>query len=105
MNINTLIGYQGLKRYYGEDKVVPIYIQVEDGIRLQRALDREKTEQKPKYKELCRRFLADQEDFSEENLMIAGINKIYINDDLFGCIHQISSDMNGYLEKEKQYRI
>lgn len=52
-----------MKEYYGEETVCPIYIQVEDGERLQRALIREKQQENPRYAEMCRRFLADQEDF------------------------------------------
>lgn len=58
--INTLEGYNSLREYYGDDVVVPIYIQVkDDGVRLQRAVDRERKQNNPKYTELCRRFLAD----------------------------------------------
>ena len=62
--IGTLESYLALRAYYGADKVVPVYLEVEDGERLQRALDRERAEKAPKYRELCRRFLADCEDFS-----------------------------------------
>ena len=36
-----------MRAYYGADKVVPVYIEVEDGERLQRALDRERSEKNP----------------------------------------------------------
>ena len=51
---------------YGKESVIPVYIEVEDGERLIRAIRREQEQETPKYKELCRRFLADEEDFSEE---------------------------------------
>ena len=41
----------------------------------ERALAREKTQEVPKHEEMCRRFLADQNDFSEENILKAGIWK------------------------------
>lgn len=66
--IGTLESYSKMKSYYGEEYLVPIYIEVEDGERLSRALQRERQQEQPKYDELCRRFLADQNDFSEENL-------------------------------------
>ena len=66
--IGTVEAYQKLKAYYGEEHLVPIYIEVDDGIRLQRALNREKLQEQPKYAEMCRRFLADEVDFSEEKL-------------------------------------
>lgn len=73
--IATLEAYEKMLAYFGKESLVPIYIEVDDGVRLQRALDREKLQQEPKYAELCRRFLADDTDFSEENLLRAGIEK------------------------------
>ena len=55
-----------MQNYFGKENVIPIYIQVDDGVRLERALERERTQKEPKYAELCRRFLADEKDFSEE---------------------------------------
>ena len=47
----------------------------------------------PKYKELCRRFLADNDDFSDKNLSSLSINKFYINEDLQDCINNIKKDI------------
>lgn len=80
--IGTLEAYLKIRDYYGKGKVIPIYIEVEDGLRLQRALDRERSQDAPKYEELCRRFLADAGDFSEEKLKEAGIVKRFCNDEL-----------------------
>lgn len=80
--IGTVESYCKMQEYFGEDVLVPIYIEVDDGIRLQRALSRELSQKEPKYKEMCRRFLADSEDFSEEKLAEAGISKRFINDSL-----------------------
>ena len=91
--IGTLESYLKIKNYFGEDKVVPIYIELEDGERLARALNREKTQSKPKYEELCRRFLADCQDFSDEKLKQAGIHKLYRNYDLENCIAEIEQDI------------
>lgn len=104
--INTLDGYNSLKQYYGDDVVIPIYIEVkDDGVRLTRALEREKKQDIPKYEEMCRRFLEDQKDFSEENIISSGISKRFTNDNLHACVLDIVSEMNKCLEKEKQYRI
>ena len=80
--IGTLESYLKIRDYFGKDKVVPIYIEVEDGERLSRALCRERMQENPKYEELCRRFLADAKDFSEEKLKEAGITRRFINQDL-----------------------
>ena len=50
--------------YFGTEAIWPVYIELDDGVRLQRALDRELRQEKPKYEEMCRRFLADSADFS-----------------------------------------
>ena len=72
--IGTLESYASFIKYYGQEKLVPVYIEVEDGERLKRALQRERLNGNGKYKEMCRRFLADCEDFSEEKLKEAGIS-------------------------------
>lgn len=91
--ISTLEGYESLRKYFGKEQVVPIYIEVEDGERLQRALSREMSQASPKYEELCRRFLADQDDFKEENLKRLQIEKRYSNYDKAQCINDILSDI------------
>ena len=80
--IATIESYIKMRNYFGAEAVVPIYIEVEDGIRLQRALEREGRQKEPKYAEMCRRFLADLEDFSEEKLRRAGISRRFFNTDL-----------------------
>jgi len=80
--IGTLESYQKIRDYYGKEYLIPIYIEVEDGERLQRALNRERDQAFPKYEEMCRRFLADTKDFSEEKLAEAEITQRFINWDL-----------------------
>ena len=87
--IGTLESYKKMVQYYGSDVVIPLYIQVETGERLQRAVIRERAQSKPKYAELCRRFLADEEDFKEENIIGAGIRRRYENIVLEDCIAEI----------------
>lgn len=87
--IGTLESYNDMVKYYGKDIVVPLYVEVENGERLERAVKREREQSQPKYAELCRRFLADEEDFKEENIEKAGIAKRYVNDDLDRCLEKI----------------
>ena len=88
--IGTLESYAQIRNYYGEKLVVPVYIQVEDGLRLERALMREKQQAVPKYEELCRRFLADQADYAEEKLAKAGIDRRFSNDkDIMSCVEEV----------------
>ena len=87
--IGTLEAYQKMKAYYGAEKLLPVLIELDDGIRLQRALNRERKQQNPKYEEMCRRFLADSVDFSPEKISEAGIAVSFCNDDLQRCLGEI----------------
>lgn len=89
--ITTLEAYRNLKKYFGEESIVPIYITVDDGIRLERAIKREKQQEKPDYNELCRRFLADNIDFSEDKLMQCNIFDRYENYGLEECVKKIKN--------------
>lgn len=93
--IGTLETYGKICTYFGEDRVIPIYIEVEDGERLIRAISREREQEEPKYEEMCRRFLADAEDFSEENLKRNGVNTRFNNLELNATIEQIAEYMKG----------
>ncbi len=79
--IGTVESFVKIRDYYGKDAVLPIYIEVDDGVRLSRALERERSQEHPKYEEMCRRFLADQQDFSQENLDAAQVSNVFKNDD------------------------
>lgn len=95
--IGTLESYEQMVRYYGKEVVVPIYVEVETGERLIRAVNRERQQENPKYTELCRRFLADEEDFCEENIKKAGIKKRYENNSLERCIEEIVEDIRDFM--------
>lgn len=86
--VGTLDSFVVMKKTFG-DRIVPVYIEVEDGLRLFRALERERAQTTPRYSELCRRFLADTEDFSEERLEWAGITRRFNNESLEKCIADI----------------
>ena len=79
--LSTLEGYQKIRDFFGPDNVIPVYIEVPDEMRLLRAVIREHTQEKPCMTEVCRRYLADEEDFSEEKLRDAGITHAIVNKD------------------------
>ena len=89
--IGTLESYRKMRDYFGSGNICPIYVEVEDGERLMRALLRERQQEHPRYAEMCRRFLADEEDFSEENIQEAGICRRFVNDDSKICLAEIES--------------
>ncbi|MBQ1870844.1 MAG: guanylate kinase [Lachnospiraceae bacterium] len=76
-------------RYFGEEKIVPLYITLPDGELLARALKRENSQETPHYDEMCRRYLADLKDFSEDNLKKAHIEKRFTNNDADKTVDEI----------------
>ena len=87
--IGTVESYRKLKEYYGEAYLVPIYIEVDAKTRIHRALAREDSQKNPKYAEMCRRFLADEDDFSDDKIVALDIDIRFNNDDLDRCIDKI----------------
>lgn len=87
--IGTPEAFEKIVEYLGREQVVPVFIDLDDGVRLQRALDREKAQDHPRYLEMCRRFLADAEDFSKEKTEALGIEKVFYNDHLGQCLEEI----------------
>lgn len=97
--LGTLESYNKMKEHF-KNELIPVYIEVEDGVRLERALKREKEQKEPKYTELCRRFIADNKDFSEKNIENAGIEKRFQNIDLDKCVSEIIKYLNNW-EKQR----
>lgn len=95
--IGTLETYEKIRAYYGNENVCPVYVWVDDGVRLERALARERSQREPKYAEMCRRFLADEEDFSEDNLNRLGISRRFENRD----VEKILEEIILYIRTEK----
>lgn len=93
--IGTLESYKNLQEYFGSSVVIPLYVEVDDGVRLERALERERQQPYPNYEELCRRFLADSHDFSNEKLESLGVLKFYQNESIESCIDNIKNDILG----------
>lgn len=89
--ITTLDQFAKIRDYWKKDCVLPIYIEVDDGERLKRALRREMSQEKPQYEEMCRRFLADNKDFSKENLEAAKVDRVFENRTLTETVETISS--------------
>ena len=97
--ISTLEGYMGIRNYYGVQQVVPLYIVVDDFVRMDRSLKREKEQKNPCVAEVCRRFLADEADFSEEKLQQAGITEEILNVSLQEALEEIEKRIDKSLQK------
>ena len=88
--VGTLEAYEKIRDYFGAEYVCPVYVWVDDGIRLERALARERSQENPKYAEMCRRFLADEKDFSKENLKRDEIEIRFENSDMETVLDRIT---------------
>lgn len=93
--IGTLESYSKFVNYYGRERLVPIYIEVDSYTRLTRALNREKQQEVPDYDELCRRYLADEKDFAKEKIEELHIDVKFENIDFKKCV----SDIKKYILK------
>lgn len=88
-------GTTALIEHFGHEHVFPIYIYVEDGVRLLRALSREMGQNMPKYDEVCRRYLSDCRDFEQ----VDGDGSVprFVNDNLEKCAGEIEAYIEGVL--------
>lgn len=97
--IATLEAYVSVLAYFGADKVVPILVTLDDGVRLERALARERQQDNPKYEEMCRRFLADSEDYSEDKIQTAGITKTFENVSSV----EVAAEISDYIKEQLKH--
>ncbi len=98
IGIGTLESYVKLKEYFDEGRVIPLYVECDDKSRLLRAIGREANQEKPAYNEVCRRYLADEDDFSEEKIKEARIKKRFENDGtVITCVHEITKYLSEFI--------
>jgi len=100
--IGTLESYEKMIQYFGKELLVPIYIEIPDGVRLKRATEREAMQKKPNFREVCRRYLADEDDFTEERLKSLGIEKRFENLELEKCLDQIAKEIQAIFEYRQE---
>lgn len=90
-SIGTIESYLEIEKNIGEDiKLVPIYLKISDYYLLNRALNRLQNQNHNYYLELCRRFIADSKDFSEEKLScIKNLNVVDSANDCYDTVIDI----------------
>lgn len=96
IGIGTLESYNELKSYFAkkdkfEIQINAIYLEVENSNRLLRAIRRELKEEKEKqnFEEVCRRFEADEMDYSTKKLEESGIEKVFTNNSIDTTVEEI----------------
>ena len=101
LTLNTWEGYQKYINYYQDSSLmVPFYFQVDDYIRLKRALERER-KNNGQYKEMCRRFLSDATDFDEKYLSLYNPIIINNNNSKEETYEQLQKGMKKVLKRSK----
>ena len=93
--INTWEAYKSYIDYFGKDVVYPFYFELDPNIRFERAYEREKKQEKKNYLEMCRRFIADNEDFTD--YWIEKYNPIIINND--GTVEETEKQIDNNIKK------
>lgn len=94
--IATPEALSGLRTHFGRNAVVPLYLEVEDGLRLRRMIRREGRRESPDYAEVCRRFLADERDFADVELARQNITVRVPNRRLRDCLLRIQVVLAAY---------
>lgn len=85
--ITTLEGALSIAEQYGSDMVHVVYLVADDKTRLLRCIDRESRQILPDYVEVCRRFIADQKDFSDEKIrLLKNVHRIDTSLSLEDCL-------------------
>ena len=64
--ITTQEALDSFFKYFGNERIHVIYLYLDNKKRLTRCINRESEQETPNYSEVCRRYLADEEDFDEE---------------------------------------
>lgn len=96
ITIGTLVSYDKVKKYYGAENICPIYLDIDDETRRERAKKREMAQVTPKFEEMERRLAADAKDFSDENIKAVGITKKFENYDFDKCFEEIKKEIEKY---------
>ncbi len=87
--ITTPEGVRKIAEFYGSDSVCTVYMDIDDKTRLLRCIERESQQTSPNYAEVCRRFVADSEDFSPEIIdSVRNLKRIDAAESEQGCLAQ-----------------
>ena len=85
-----------LYEYYDNENIIVIYLELDDKERLLRCINRESQQQSPNYSEVCRRYLADEQDFfagrSEKYTHLHRVDSSHSTDqNIQACVNIIQS--------------
>ncbi len=101
LGIGTLESYLKLEAYFGEQAMVPLYVEVDNGLRLSRALERERKQTEPKYAGDVPEIPGGDllKDFTEEKIAEAGIVRRFSNN---STPEDCFSEIQNFVEQQKK---
>ena len=97
ITITTPHGSKKLAEKIGGEKMVIIHLTADDKTRLERSILRESGQKEPNYAEVCRRYLADEQDFKDADfsgLAAFEIDASRSEEDSFAAFKEIFSRYN-----------
>lgn len=102
--VTSLAQVNKYSNYFGSRNVFPIFVNVEDRVLLDRALDRCKVTGES-YKEVCRRYISDCEEW-ENNTFESGLTVFIVNNDnLDECCNKVFNYIEEVLSSGESNRV
>lgn len=100
-SFSAMINNPNIQKYGYE--IIPIFISVSNEERLYRMINRESKNEKPNYREVSRRFLADMDDLKKYSDVLPAIpnENYFINNDLDKTVEAIVSLISKYIKPEE----
>ena len=95
MTITTPGGYRKLAEKIGKEKMVLVHLKADDRTRLERSILRESRQKQPNYAEVCRRYLADEQDFENADFSDFTLFEIDANSEAICCLNQFKGFFEG----------
>lgn len=101
--VASLVQCQSYRSYFGPERVVPLYLELDEKELLLRAIQKESMQENPRYHEVCRRFLSEIEEYSPEQKEKSGVTRVFVNRK--GSISDTLTEIDSYLQEmeKKEY--
>lgn len=81
LTVSSLDIYDKYVSYFGKEVLIPILINVDPGVRLERTLEKEIIKKEPNYINMCSKFLLESKEYSLENIAKRNIEEVIENNE------------------------
>ena len=79
LDTSNLEGLDSYRNYFGEDVIIPIFVKMNRDERIQLVLTTERAKENPDFSVMCQKYIADESDYSDENIAKRNITDIVEN--------------------------